>query len=387
MNAVHAQPGTGLAEMRWQFTATEAGAAASPDHLDGASAWLAATVPGTVAGTLLDAGRLDIDSPAGLTDRDYWYRTDIAGRGPHLLRLHGLATLAEVWLDDALLLRSENMFVRHDVRLELTGHHRLWLCFRALDRYTPPPARRARWRPAMIPRRSLRSLRTSLLGHMPGWCPEIPIVGPWRPIELMDLRQCHLDGRRLHAVLRDDGGGTLEIDVSLHGPTPQRVSVECAGAECELLCDGSRWRGQLFLDRVDPWWPHTHGDPRLYPVTLRIRANAAQSIPLGKVGFRRIRIDTGADGNDFAIHINDVPVFCRGANWLCADIAHPSGSRETCQPWIDSMREAHLNMVRVGGTTSYEATSFHELCDEAGLLVWQDFMFANFDYPTDDPAF
>ncbi|HMN45927.1 MAG TPA: hypothetical protein PKE27_15215 [Povalibacter sp.] len=375
------------AELHWQFAATAPNAAAAPNQLEADASWFAAPVPGTVAGALLDAGRLDIDSPASLTDRDYWYRSDIAGHGERVLRLHGLATLAEVWLDDGLLLRSENMFVRHDVRIELKGSHRLWLCFRALDNYTPPSSRRARWRPAMIPRRSLRSLRTSLLGHMPGWCPNLPIVGPWRPIELLDPRRFRVEQRRLRATLHADGSGTLDVELSLQGPAPHRVRIECAGATADLVTDGTRWRGRLSIDRVEPWWPHTHGRPHLYPVTLSVPPGAAQRINLGQVGFRRLRIDTGADGNDFALYVNDVPVFCRGANWLCADIARLPETRETYLPWINRMREAHLNMVRVGGTTLYEATSFYELCDETGLLVWQDFMFANFDYPADDPAF
>lgn len=389
MNAriAETRPDAETAQMHWQFAATSPAAAATPNDLPADAAWLGAPVPGTVAGALLDAGRLDIDAPGSLTDRDYWYRTDIAGDGERVLRLHGLATLAEVWLDEALLLRSANMFVRHDVRIELSGRHRLWLCFRALDSYAPPPSQRARWRPAMIPRRALRSLRTSLLGHLPGWRPNVPIVGPWRPIELLDPHQFRVNQRRLHATLHADGSGTLDVELSLYGPAPHRVSIECAGSTSDLVIDGASWRGQLSIARVEPWWPHTHGHPHLYPVMLSVHSAAPQKIRLGQVGFRRIRIDTGADGNDFAVYVNDVPVFCRGASWLCADIARLPDGRETFLPWIERMREAHLNMVRVGGTTIYEATSFYELCDEAGLLVWQDFMFANFDYPTDDPAF
>lgn len=374
-------------ELRWHCAVTAAGAAVSPDRIAAGVEWLAASVPGTVAGALRDAGRLDLDALPSFTDRDYWYRSDLVGAGARVLRLHGLATLAEVWLDDALLLRSDNMFVRHDIDIALTGRHSLWLRFRALDSFVPTPSQRARWRPIMIPRRSLRSLRTSLLGHMPGWCPAMPVVGPWRRIELLDPQEAFIERRQLHASLATDGSGTLDVDVSLQGPQPAAASIECAGVRCPLERHDRGWRGRLHLQCVEPWWPHTHGEPRLYPVTLHLQARTPQRIDLGRVGFRRIRIDRGADSRDFAVCVNDVRIFCRGANWISADLAGVPDRHECFQPWIERMREAGMNMVRVGGTTIYESSAFYELCDAAGLLVWQDFMFANFDYPVDDPGF
>jgi beta-mannosidase len=382
--------GADAADLRWQCADTGPQEIATPDHLHADLTWFTAQVPGTVAAALRDGHSLDIDRPPPLLERDFWYRTILSGDGPGLLRLHGLATLAEVWLDDALLLRSDNMFLGHDLRIELTGSHRLHLCFRALETHPPRPSRRSRWRPAMIPRRSLRSIRTSLLGHLPGWCPALPIVGPWRPIELLDLSECVIRHQALHATLSEDGSGWIAVRLTLDGPRPDTASVECAGVQHSLEpeSDGT-WSGRLTVQQVDRWWPHTHGDPRLYAVTVTLTASrkGARSFLLGHVGFRRIRIDRGEDGTDFAVYVNDVKIFCRGANWTSADLVSPPQDREALLPWVERMRDAHMNMVRVGGTTLYEATAFYELCDEYGILVWQDCMLANFDYPDDDAAF
>ncbi len=82
-----------------------------------------------------------------------------------------------------------------------------------------------------------------------------------------------------------------------------------------------------------------------------------------------------------------MPVFCRGAVWTNADLLNLSSSRETYRPLLEKARDAGMNMLRIGGTMLYESRAFLELCDELGLLVWQDFQFANYDYPVKDAAF
>ena len=104
----------------------------------------------------------------------------------------------------------------------------------------------------------------------------------------------------------------------------------------------------------------------------------------GKVGFRKLEVRTD-DG--FAIHINGAPVYCRGACWTTNDIFTLDGSEESLRHDLQLARDAGMNMLRVGGTMAYESEWFYRLCDEMGILVWQDFMFANMDYPVEDMAF
>jgi beta-mannosidase len=160
--------------------------------------------------------------------------------------------------------------------------------------------------------------------------------------------------------------------------------------------DAHTLTGSVRVAQAERWWPHTHGTPNLYPLTLQLDdananananddANAArvQSHPLGSIGFRSIEVDRGADGAGFALRVNGTPVFCRGACWTSADLVTLDGTEAQLRHTFALARDAGLNMLRVGGTMVYESDTFYALADEYGLLVWQDFALANFDYPND----
>lgn len=371
----------------WELTATAPQAAAGPDGVAGSGSWTAAAVPGTAAQALRDAGQWTLDAPAPLHDRDFWYRTRFAADGVQRLRLHGLATLAEVWLNGERILQSDNMFLAHEVETRLRGDNDLYIAFRALHPALARRRGRARWRPRMIEPGGVRLVRTTLLGHMPGWCPPVHAVGPWRPVELVSdtgpLRVRRADLRtRLDGMT---GAATLTLAVDWTGAARPDATLEVAGVRVPLTWqDDTTLQGEARVADVAPWWPHTHGTPALHDVRARVGDSA---IDLGRVGFRSIEVDRGTDGQGFALAINGTRVFCRGACWSSADIVSLPGTSAAYGPWLERMRDAGMNMVRIGGTMTYESDAFFALCDELGLLVWQDFMFANLDYPANDPAF
>ena len=371
----------------WQTAVTVASELATPAELTAITNWIPAIVPGTVALAQQRAGRWNINAPTPLHDSDHWYRVQFPASGTQVLHFAGLATLAEVWLNGVLILRSDNMFHAHDVEVALQGDNELCICFRALTALLAKPVKRARWRPTMIVPATLRAVRTTLLGHMPGWCPAVHAVGPWRVIELHALStSLTIERTQLHAQLQNQHTGVLQVALVLKTPLQSLdVVLECAGQRIAMQLDvDGTLRAELVLNDIHAWWPHTHGVPHLYQVKLLA---GAVEIDLGKVGFRRIAVDRGEDGRSFALIINGVRVFCRGACWTSADIIGLAGTRQAYTAWLQQMRIANMNMVRVGGTMVYEADAFYALCDELGIMVWQDFMFANFDYPVADTAF
>ncbi|MCP8896607.1 glycoside hydrolase family 2 protein [Shinella daejeonensis] len=369
----------------WRLLTTPAGAVADPAGLAGLDGAIDAPVPGTVAGALERAGRFDRAAPAPLDHLDAWYLLDLSGEPPGAaeLVLDGLATLCEVYWNGVPILSSGSMYVRHRLPIELSGQDRLALCFRALRPHIEKRRPRARWRPQMITPQGLRLVRTTLLGRMPGWCPEIHAAGPWRPVRL--VRQEPRDPRDVHIAARllEDGTGQLDVRLTLDCDDPP--TVECAGVAATLRRgeDGC-FSARLAIPQVEAWWPHTHGRPALHPVELVIGDTRR---PLGRTGFRRIEIDRGADGRDFALHVNGVRIFCRGVVWTTADIVDLPGERARYAPLLQLAARAGMNMLRIGGTMVYESPDFFALCDELGLMVWQDFMFANFDYPVGDDTF
>ncbi|MGF3022007.1 glycosyl hydrolase 2 galactose-binding domain-containing protein [Methylobacterium aquaticum] len=365
----------------WDMIVTEPGACAGPGDLDTLTGFIPAPVPGTAAGALRAAGRWSDAVPTPLHGSDIWYRTTLSGNGREILRFEGLATLCEVWLDGHLLLSSRSMFLAHEIAVDLDGRHTLALAFRSLAQDLARPHKRGRWRPQLATPGSLRHARTTLLGFMPGWCPSVDAVGPYRPITRRGE-----GGRPTGIDLRasvEDGTGILAAGLTLPaGGGP--VILRCDGRESVLTETApGRFEGRLALPGVALWWPHTHGEPRLHAVTVEA---GGETFDLGRVGFRTVTmLRTFADGLSLAV--NGVPVFCRGACWTPPDLVGLPGDRDAYAPLLALAVEAGMTMIRVGGTMLYEGQAFHDLCDECGLLVWQDLMLANFDYPTDDPAF
>ncbi|WP_250529786.1 glycoside hydrolase family 2 protein [Caballeronia sp. ATUFL_F1_KS4A] len=364
----------------WQCVSTPAGSCAAPASLDTVTQWIDAPVPGTIASALRAQGVSDEALAQPFAHSDHWYRVKLAGDGMRRLRFNGLATIAEIWLDDRKLLESDSMFVAHDLDVELNGEHTLHLCFRSIAPALAAKRGRARWRPKLAQPATLRNVRTTLLGHMSGWCPTIQPAGPWRPIELIGETRACIDNVDLRTSI-DGNDGMLDVTVRyFHTQEQAPVRIECGDAHATLEWHDARTlKGRVRVPDVRLWYPHTHGEPSRYAVKLG-------DIDLGEVGFRTIEVDRGVDGRGFQLVVNGVPVFARGACWTSADIVALDAPREKLENVFRLIRDAGLNIIRVSGITLYESDTFYQLADEYGVLVWQDFAFANFDYP-DDEAF
>lgn len=413
---------------------------AALDQAIGESGWQPASRLGTVAAIECDAGRWSLDGEARRFDADdWWYRLDFdadPADGPVWLRFDGLATLAEVWLDDRPLGRSENMFIASRCRVDpllRAGGNRLTIRFASLDHALGARRARPRWRAPMIESQQLRWLRTTVLGRTPGWSPPCAPVGPWRDIWLESGGDPEFELRELRASLRD-GAGQVELSgvwVDAEGGfgdaiQPARLALEltrdgrawrgeltrgvtaggepaggarppATGSTTNAATDtatdtttgqaGARWAGSLAIPSVMPWWPHTHGEPARYQARLiaEFDGGRRQSIGLPAIGFRTIDIERDAGG--FGLRINGEPVFCRGACWTPLDPVSLAATPARIRQAVEQVRDAGMNMLRMPGTGVYEATAFFDACDELGVLVWQDLMFANMDYPFEDPGF
>lgn len=368
----------------WQLAQTAPGAWTDAASIAAAD-WLPALVPGTVGASLQAAGRWTPDDGVAFDAFDVWYRAEVTGDGAALLQLDGLATIAEVFLDDARVLVSDNMFVAHEIGLTLAGRHTLHIAFRSLDAHLAGKKGRARWRPKLVRPPALRFVRTLLVGHIPGWGPPVHAVGPYRGVRLVPAADLRIVERQIATSFDRDGDGLIDLAIRLSAKVEGWVTARCGDIDFTLVDDGDGvLRGRAEVPEVQRWWPATHGMPALYQVSVQA---GGRELDLGKVGFRTIEFERDADGKGFGLRINGEPVFCRGACWTPADIVALPFSREAYLPLLTPMRDAGLNMVRVGGTMGYEGDDFHALCDELGLLVWQDFAFSNFDYPAGDAAF
>jgi beta-mannosidase len=370
--------------MNWEMLSTPPSQVSTPHQFAENSVWHPALVPGTVAGSLQASGMWSLDHPTSLHDRDWWYRARFQSKGPEMLHLGGLATITDIWVNGVLELVSTSMFVSQEIQLCGPSDVEIYLCFRSLTHALAAQKGRARWRPKMISAQGLRSIRTTLLGHMPGWCPPVHAIGPWQSIKRSTADDVRVVNWRLSATVNGTTGH-IRFSVTLENQDMSDLALEIDGQRHAMRHTGQNaYSVAAIVPNVELWWPHTHGNPRLYEVVLYA---GDRSIHSKRIGFRSIEVDRGWDAAGFGLRLNGVDVFCRGAVWSSADIVRLTPDRSSYRMWLELARDCGMNMLRVPGTTIYEDDAFYELCDELGLMVWQDFMFANFDYPTQDQAF
>jgi beta-mannosidase len=365
----------------WGLHGTAPGAHLAPGPWMAEVAWTPAVAPFTVAQALDHP----LDRPGDFDDRDWWTRATFTTAGPGRLTFEGLATLAEVWVDGTKVLESRNMFRTHTVPLDLpAGDHELVIRFRALTPELAAKRPRPRWKTALVASQNLRWIRTTLLGRIPGWTPPLPAVGPWRPVTWQDDAAPALRDVDLRTWAEGATGRlTLQAAVNLAGMTAARLTV--GDRTFPLKVVGATLSGEGTWPDAPLWWPHTHGEPTLHDASVEVEAAGTwHRFPLGKVGFKAVTLDR-AEGR-VQLVVNGRPIFTRGACWTTADARSLVDATRT-RAFLELAREAGANLVRVGGTMVYESEAFYTACDELGLMVWQDFMFANFDYPFGDADF
>lgn len=386
----------------WELTSLPAERALDPSALAQLPLdWQPAQVPGTVAGARRAAGQDVYRARVDADGCDHWYRCVFArpegSAGARMqLVFDGLATIAEVWLNHERIADSSNMFLplALDVSERLAARNELHVRFCALDRCLEQKRKRPRWRTRLVDHPQLRWVRTSLLGRMPGWSPPVHAVGPYRPVRLLVQHALALVDSDVRAALIGPARtiGELQVRLRLDASSArlERAELQVGDRRGPLAVESAAGEqivfGRLEIPDVKRWWPHTHGEQPLYPVSVRVEAGGqAHVIALGRAGFRTIELDDA--GGHFTLRVNGAPVFCRGACWTTTDAVTLDGSAEAVARDLERAHAAGMNMLRLSGTMFYESDAFYRRCDELGILVWQDFMFANQDYPVDDPAF
>jgi beta-mannosidase len=382
----------------WELASCPPAALADPLSLGTASLrWLRADGPRTVAASLRAAGQWSLDGPTRRFDaEDWWYRATFPAEPPQpgealWLVFDGLATVADVWLNGTAILASRGMFTAHRRRVDhlLHADNELVLRFRALDPLLEVRNPRPRWRAPMVEHQQLRWYRTTLLGRTPGWSPPAACVGPWRGVRLERRRGVSFHDVRLSA----GADGVLHVSCEAATDEDSALGVDIVvvrdGREHRAPLragDGLRWDGAIVVPEAECWWPHTHGESPLYQASLLARHRGGVSrADLGSIGFRDVTVRT--EDGDFAVSVNGARVFCRGACWTPLDPVGFTPEPAALETALAQVTDCGMNMLRVCGPMVYETDEFLDACDARGVMLWQDFMFANMDYPESDPEF
>ena len=377
-------------QLQWSLSKSHPDEYQSPDEMSDEVSWYCANVPGTVAESLNSQNSDNTNSFDDLDDYDWWYKaklptfTDEHSR----LRFSGLTPCCEVWLDNNKVLTADNMFRSFETDIT-RSHSDIFLVFRSINKKSQAIKKRARWKTKLVKHQKLNHFRTSLLGRIPGWTPAIPPIGPWKEIELLTDKNPLSVSK--NSYLNNDEG-IVDIAVTFQDSVDiKKIEFnleDCKSQQLDLtILDGvKKFSGKLIIKNPKLWSPHTHGFPNLYSNKLIIHTdNNISERSLSPLGFKKVEL---VDPNHhFQIKINDSDIFLRGACWTVNDVEKITGDEASLTQKLKLFQKAGGNLIRVVGTMTYESDKFYELCDQFGILVWQDFMFANMDYPFDNENF
>ncbi|WP_343975224.1 glycoside hydrolase family 2 protein [Kribbella koreensis] len=366
---------------------------------------VAANVPGEVYSDLLAAGVIPDPFDGDNEGKLHWigktswsYRTDFDWEpDEHAVQeivAEGLDTAARVVLNGTVIGSTCNQHrsYRFDVTgLLIAGHNELVVEFAS----PVATANRLREESGMWPHTNLHpynAIRKMASNFGWDWGIDVATAGIWRPLRIESWTGVRIDAVRPLAGL-DRDRGVLDSKVSLAwSPGAEgdaTITVEVGGTTTEMtVAAGTEEVGVTStIDAVDRWWPRGHGQQPLYDVTISVAAGNHADAWRARVGFRTVTMDVAPDkdGGPFVLSVNGKPIYIHGANWIPDDALFTRQTRETYARSIQDAVDANMNLLRVWGGGLYESEDFYDLCDELGVLVWQDFLFACAAYSEEEP--
>ncbi|KAL3474146.1 glycoside hydrolase superfamily [Aspergillus californicus] len=375
--------------------------------------WLPVSkIPSVVHQDLLD-NRVISDPFVGLNEQtvewvghqDWVYRTTFPTPGKLSsnvrsgLLFEGLDTFATVTLNDSVILRSDNMFTpyRVDVTDNLlssaSGLNTLEILFES-------PIRRGREIVKSHPEHRYIAHQTEVgrLGARKAayhwgwdWGPILITSGPWRPIRL-ETYVGRIDDLWIQSDVAEDlGSCSGTIHVRTESNVAVRVRFELRerdhvvfSTEISIEDDGKA-EASFSLEKPVLWYPHGYGEQRRYELHAKLfDGDMLLHKVFKKIGFRRVELVQEKDehGQSFYFRINNIDAFASGSCWIPGESFLPRLTEQKYRDWLELMVEGNQNMIRIWGGGIFEPEVFYEACDELGIMVWQDFLFACASYPT-----
>lgn len=375
--------------------------------------WMPATVPGVVHTDLLNNG--EIDDPfyrlneldlQWIDKKDWVYQTEFQVSESLLqhdqlaLRFEGLDTYADVYVNEQKILETDNMFRTWQAHVKShlqPGANTLRIYFHSptlrgaefleANGYPLPAGNDQSERGEMGDKRVSPFVRKAPYHFGWDWGPRLVTSGIWKPVKLVawsGLKAEHLFVQQHHltdeeaqltaqAEVETQSGQTVTLRVKVNGQPVAKETHEVAAGQHTLSVD-------FAISQPKRWYPRGLGDAYLYDIELEIQGNQAKEVLATRYGLRTVKLvrepDAQGDGESFYFEINGRPVFAKGANYIPNSVFVTDVSDEKYEYIIQSAADAHMNMIRVWGGGIYEKDIFYELCDEKGIMVFQDFMFA-----------
>ena len=372
--------------------------------------WMPVSMPGEVHIALMNAGKIPdpfaMDNELQVqwvAERDWEFEGVIEAPEALLVEeqvwlcFDGLDTLASVTLNGIVLGKTENAFRSYawEVKDNLQiGENKIGITFSSPVKAVSE----------MQEKESLASVTQAIPGgpylrKAPcqwgwDWGPMLPPIGIWKDARLEGYSSAKFES--IHLRQEHQFNGSVEVsvnaDVSRFSEEPLQLCltlIDPSGKTFANTCKVLNGVGRTSIEIQEPvlWWPNGYGDQALYSaeVTLRTADEHILDEKEYLLGLRTLVLKQEKDevGESFTFIVNGVPIFAKGANWIPADTFPTRITRERLAQLLGDAARAHHNMIRVWGGGFYESEDFYDLCDQYGILVWQDFLFACSIYPLD----
>lgn len=388
----------------------EAKAGPVPEHITGHT--IPAVVPGLAHTDLLDAGLIPdpyIDrneqKVTWIGETDWEYRTTFTwtpdDHERHDLVFEGLDTVATITLNGRELLHTFNQHRTYRLPVDGTlreGDNELVVFFASPVKYADQASLDIGYRPHTY-FHPFNAIRKAACNFGWDWGLDAASSGIFKPVTLHAWTGARIanvrptvtvDGttghvRALVTLGRSDDSAsntTLTATItSADGEATATVTVDVeAGATSAVI--------ELDVPDAHLWWPRGYGDAALYNLTVDLTQDASTAATWStRIGFRTVAVELEPDseGTSFRVVVNGQPVWTRGANWIPDDAFVTRVTRERVAARLDQAEFANMNLLRVWGGGYYESDDFYELCDERGIMTWQDFLFACASYAEEEP--
>lgn len=363
------------------------------------SEWNKATVPGSVYGDLLVAGKMEDpfwkdneDKALALMADDYEYRlsfdcsSDFLDNDEVLLCFDGLDTIADIYLNDDLLGHACNMHRQWKYKVGYALKEKdncLRIIFHSPTKYIEEAYANAPTRGTEDAMNGFVHIRKAHYMFGWDWGAHLPDAGIWRPVYLLGINKVRIDSVEVKQFHENDKVKlklTPEIELYQSGVTEElSVCYKLCDADGNVVASG-KCSDEITVNSPRLWWPNGFGEQYLYNLTVTVSDKDGTELDAWskRIGLRTITMDRTKDqwGEKFATCVNGVNIFAMGADYIPEDHLLGRVNEETTRTLLEKAIFANFNSIRVWGGGHYPDDWFYDICDEMGLIVWQDFMFA-----------
>lgn len=365
--------------------------------------WLACKIPGNSFTALLENSKIpnpyfskNESEVQWVSEKDWWFKSNFRVDSSHLsfdhlyLECPGLDTYCSLYLNDVLIGSSDNAFRnwKFDIKSRLRpGTNSLIIKIRSASKVADSLFHQLETKLPGEKRVMVRKPQFQF-----GWDfgPVLESAGITKPISIIGWNEVLLETAALHTKKIDSLEAVLNLEMDFYSGLDKLQSFELEidkqifNFDCSSQFGLNHCTHSIVIKNPELWWPNGSGPQKLYACKLSVlEPGQKRLLKKWNTGIRTIRLINQADefGSSFYFLVNGKRIFCKGANYIPQEILFPS--HDFPNRILDEAAACNFNMLRIWGGGQYETDSFYNACDEKGILIWQDFMFACGMYPGD----